>query len=324
MKQLVIAGLVTGAAIAAQAAVAEGNVYVTPMVGGVLTDDTEFETGPGAYGIIGVNIDDRWALEANGNYTDVEIGGSENFRRSAVALSVRRNWNFEYFEELAPKFAPFLTAGIGGTKTEFLDTKDYAPSADFSVGVLRDLDDKDYDLRLALHYRFDIHRGTAEFDDDIYYSWALMAGLQFDTHDKLRFGHDGQQSASNNSDAAPYSEDYVFSEASESALPPVTFPLDSAQLTDEARATLDSIVDIMNQQPDTSVVIRGHADDTGPSEYNLALSESRAQETMDYLVDHGIDPLRLSVDATGENTPVASNATADGRRANRRVEFIIQ
>jgi outer membrane protein OmpA-like peptidoglycan-associated protein len=293
------------------------------MVGVVMTDLEELETGIGGYGILGVNIDDRWAVETSLNYSDIEIGSSESYRRSAVALSVRRNWNFQYFEDLAPKFAPFLTAGIGGTKTEFLDTKDYAPSADLSVGVLRDLDDRDFDLRASLHYRFDIHRGTAAFDDDIYYTWALMFGVQFDTHDKLRFGHSNQQASGSN--AAPYSEDYAFvNEPGGATLPAVTFPLDSAQLTDEARATLDAIVDIMNQQPDTSVVIRGHADDTGPSEYNLALSESRASETMDYLVDHGIDPLRLSVDATGENAPVASNSTADGRRANRRVEFIIQ
>lgn len=321
MKQLVVAGLVTGAAIAAQSALAEGNVYVTPMVGAVITDSSDLETGLGAYGILGVNIDDRWALETNVNYADVEIGGSESYRRAAVALSVRRNWNFEYFEELAPKYNPFLTAGIGGTKTEFLDTKDYAPSADLSVGVIRELDDRDYDLRASLHYRFDIHRGTAAFEDDIYYSWALMFGVQFDTHDKLRFGHSDQAAASS-SDASPYTEDAAVADSG--TLPAVTFPLDSAQLTDEARDTLDAIINIMNQQTDTSIVIRGHADDTGPSEYNLALSESRASEVMDYLVDHGIDPLRLSVDATGENAPIASNATADGRRANRRVEFTVE
>jgi outer membrane protein OmpA-like peptidoglycan-associated protein len=320
MKQLVIAGLVTGAAIAAQSALAEGNVYVTPMVGAVMTDHSDIEVGIGGYGILGVNIDDRWAIETNINYSDVEIGSSESYRRSALALSVRRNWNFQYFEDLAPKYNPFLTAGIGGTKTEFLDTKDYAPSADFSVGVIRQLDDKDFDLRASLNYRFDIHRGTAAFNDDIYYTWALMFGVQFDTHDKLRFGHDGQQAST--AEAAPYSDDSA--PAERGTLPAVTFPLDSAQLTDEARATLDAIISIMNEQPNTSVIVRGHADDTGPSEYNLALSESRASEAMDYLVDHGIDPLRLSVDATGENSPVASNATADGRRANRRVEFVIQ
>jgi outer membrane protein OmpA-like peptidoglycan-associated protein len=45
---------------------------------------------------------------------------------------------------------------------------------------------------------------------------------------------------------------------------------------------------------------------------------------MDYLVDQGVDPRRLSLAATGENSPVASNATTDRRRANRRVEFVIQ
>lgn len=319
MKHLVIAGLATGAAIAAQSAVAEGNVYVTPMVGAVITDHTELEAGIGAYGILGVNIDHNWALETNINYSDVDIDDIESYRRSALALSVRRNWNFQYLEDRAPKYDPFLTVGIGGTKTEFLDAKDYAPSADLSVGVLREIEGHDFDLRASLHYRFDIHRGTEEFDNDIYYTWALMVGLQFDTHNTLQFGH-------HNSGAAPASlaetDDKVYSEAK--ALPPVTFPLDSALLTDQARDTLDSIVSIMNQQPDTRVVIRGHADDTGPSEYNLALSESRAQEVMNYLVDRGIDPLRLSIDATGENAPVASNATADGRRANRRVAFIIQ
>jgi outer membrane protein OmpA-like peptidoglycan-associated protein len=317
MKKLVIAGLVTGAAIAAQSALAEGNVYVTPMIGAAITDDSEFETGIAGYGILGVNVDDLWAIETNINYSDIEIGSTESYRRSAIALSVRRNWNFE---DSAPKYVPFLTAGIGGTKTEFLDTKDYAPSADLSVGVIRKLDDQGFDLRASLHYRVDIHRGTAAFNDDIYYTWALMFGVQFDTPAKLHFGHDDQQATT--TEAVPYT--VTSSPAERGTLPAVTFPLDSAQLTDEARATLDAIVSIMNEQSDTSVIIRGHADDTGPSEYNLALSESRASEAMDYLVDQGVDPSRLSLAATGENSPVASNATTDGRRANRRVEFVIQ
>ena len=70
------------------------------------------------------------------------------------------------------------------------------------------------------------------------------------------------------------------------------------------------------------VEIEGHADSTGPEGYNVDLSLRRARAVRDFLVDElGIDRSTLSVVAYGEAYPAASNATPDGRAANRRVEF---
>lgn len=74
--------------------------------------------------------------------------------------------------------------------------------------------------------------------------------------------------------------------------------------------------------PMDRVEIEGHADSTGPERYNVDLSLRRARAVRDFLVDElGIDRSTLSVVAYGEAYPAASNATVDGRAANRRVEF---
>ncbi|MCG9703103.1 OmpA family protein [Vibrio natriegens] len=58
----------------------------------------------------------------------------------------------------------------------------------------------------------------------------------------------------------------------------------------------------------------------GPATYNMGLSERRAQSVADYLAQQGIDASRLTVIGLGENSPVASNETKEGRAQNRRVE----
>ncbi len=69
--------------------------------------------------------------------------------------------------------------------------------------------------------------------------------------------------------------------------------------------------------------IEGHTDSVGTRPYNLALSQRRAQSVVEYLVNKGIDPTRLSSQGFGMEKPIASNKTEEGRSQNRRVEMII-
>jgi len=101
----------------------------------------------------------------------------------------------------------------------------------------------------------------------------------------------------------------------------VNFAFDSAALTPESSATLDEAVKILKRHPDLKVEIAGHTDSVGTAAYNLGLSKRRAQSVADYLIAHGVDRANLTVKGYGETEPLADNATAAGRAANRRVEL---
>ena len=101
----------------------------------------------------------------------------------------------------------------------------------------------------------------------------------------------------------------------------IFFELGSARLTADSKRILDEAVIVLKRFPQLHIEIQAHTDDIGSAESNERLSESRARSVMEYLVSQGIDAGRLSAKGYGENRPVASNDTAEGRARNRRVEF---
>ena len=86
---------------------------------------------------------------------------------------------------------------------------------------------------------------------------------------------------------------------------------------------LDQIANTLNQYPLLNIEIQGHTDNNGKHEVNQMLSEKRAQEVFTYLVLKGVDARRMTYRGFGDNLPMASNKTAEGRALNRRVEFVI-
>ena len=103
----------------------------------------------------------------------------------------------------------------------------------------------------------------------------------------------------------------------------ITFATNSADLNSAIYPILDKVAQSLNQYDQTMVEVAGHTDSTGSAEYNQALSQRRAQSVSAYLVSRGVRFQRLIVVGDGENHPIASNDTPDGRQANRRVELTI-
>lgn len=103
----------------------------------------------------------------------------------------------------------------------------------------------------------------------------------------------------------------------------VFFEFDKATLTPFTILMLNDVVAALRHEPDKVVTIIGHTDSRGTNTYNQQLSVDRAKATRASLVDSGIDPDRVSLRAMGEDQPVASNTSAEGRANNRRVEIII-
>lgn len=103
------------------------------------------------------------------------------------------------------------------------------------------------------------------------------------------------------------------------------FPKRSAELTAEGRALLDSnradARSILNRA--TFIEVVGHTDDVGDDDYNLQLSLDRAESVRNYLIGKGLDPDHIGTAGMGENSPIASNNTEEGRTQNRRVEVFV-
>jgi len=103
----------------------------------------------------------------------------------------------------------------------------------------------------------------------------------------------------------------------------VFFVRSKPELISGSNAELDRLVKIMNDNPNLKIEISGHTDNQGPPEKNLTLSNDRVETIKKYLVDRGINIKRLSGKGYGETKPIASNATEETRKLNRRVEFTI-
>lgn len=103
----------------------------------------------------------------------------------------------------------------------------------------------------------------------------------------------------------------------------ILFSTDSSELQSEARRAIEGMAKVLNDYPESNILIEGDTDSIGTSEYNQALSERRAQAVADYHKRLGVAASRISTIGLGESNPVASNDTADGRRLNRRVEVAI-
>ncbi|HEY5716610.1 MAG TPA: OmpA family protein [Psychromonas sp.] len=103
----------------------------------------------------------------------------------------------------------------------------------------------------------------------------------------------------------------------------IGFDTGSYELSGSIFQTLNGVAKILNEYPKSSLRISGHTDSVGSSESNLTLSERRAEAVGDYLIRQNVKSGRLSTTGYGERRPIATNDTAAGRAANRRVEINI-
>jgi len=105
----------------------------------------------------------------------------------------------------------------------------------------------------------------------------------------------------------------------------VHFDTGSPRISNIAKAKLDEVALRLQQDPSATVLILGYADSSGSDAENQRLSSARADAARDYLVQrHQISAARITAEGRGATSPVADNATAAGRKANRRAEIIVK
>ncbi|WP_295699381.1 OmpA family protein [uncultured Helicobacter sp.] len=103
----------------------------------------------------------------------------------------------------------------------------------------------------------------------------------------------------------------------------IAFKSGSADLSGDFYKVLNSVAKVLNNYEKTIVSVVGYTDSTGSASKNLTLSQQRAQSVATYLKNQGVKTERFVVDGLGQENPVASNTTAEGRAKNRRVEIYL-
>jgi len=104
----------------------------------------------------------------------------------------------------------------------------------------------------------------------------------------------------------------------------ILFATDSAAVMPSLMNDLYAVADNLNRYPNSRVEVIGHTDNTGSAAYNMDLSQRRAMSVATVLRNGGVSAARVVAYGRGEDQPVASNLTPEGRAQNRRVEIIIR
>ena len=105
------------------------------------------------------------------------------------------------------------------------------------------------------------------------------------------------------------------------AVKSVEFETGSATLKASSSASLDNVVALMTKYSAYKLSIKGHTDNQGDFDKNMALSDQRAKAAKEYLISKGISSRRITAKGFGDRVPIESNETPEGRQVNRRVEF---
>ena len=103
----------------------------------------------------------------------------------------------------------------------------------------------------------------------------------------------------------------------------ILFEIGQASLKTDLKTSLAKIAGILSVYQQFDVSIEGNTDNVGSEEFNLKLSQQRAENVMNFLVEQGIAENRLSAKGLGMSMPIADNATKEGRQKNRRVDLVI-
>ncbi len=104
----------------------------------------------------------------------------------------------------------------------------------------------------------------------------------------------------------------------------IHFEFDKSELTAKAQQILKKKAGWLEKNPDEDVLIEGHCDERGTTEYNLALGERRAQAARDFLINMGISSSRISYVSYGEEKPLDPASNPEAWAKNRRAEFVIK
>jgi OmpA-OmpF porin, OOP family len=325
-----------------------GHWYVTPQAGRLWSDnDRTIEDHDWLFGLgIGKHLSEQWSLELNANTAQLDAPPGIDVDFNAVSLDLLR----VFARDRA--VSPYITFGMGALET---DVSPGDSNTDFmvqaGVGLMwrlwqNDSGTRTFSLRpevkarrddvgreghytdylglLGFQFSFGAARATPPPPPVVAAPVAAPAPTAAPPASPPPADSDGD-GVLDPADRCPGTTRGVAVDADgcprkgSITLEGVAFEVNSAQLTAESRPLLARVAADLAKYPSLRVEMQGHTDSSGADEYNMKLSERRAQAVRDYLVSQGVPARQVDARGYGETQPVADNSTAEGRARNRRV-----
>ncbi|MEZ8350580.1 OmpA family protein [Vibrio splendidus] len=334
MKKLskIMCAVVAASGLAAAPSIA-ATTYVGAKVGigwldsacvaGAKCDDDAI--GAGIYS--GYNFSDKFGIELSSDFLgDYKTSFSKNgttaaFSDPLIAISLTPMYRlavqqeFDVFFKAGPAYISHggeddvvLSAGIGLEKqlsSDWALRVEYQYFDDFDDKIIQDLNSNL--VTIGLSYNFGTGNTTA--------SAATVATAAAVTQ--------APAEPIAEPEAVVVEEETVVIKAQTESFSQGMFETNSTELSTEGETALMPLVEVLQTYPQSSVNVVGHTDSTGAAEYNMMISKKRAAAVAAYIEEQGIEADRITATGEGEENPVATNDTAEGRAQNRRVDATI-
>lgn len=335
-----------------------GGFYITPSLSYFFFDQERNLKNDAAIGLgLGYEFTRQWSARIMADWMELDLdrgrGDVDGFWWHGDLLY---HWN------LNDRWRPYALVGIGDFRTDPEDGgHDRSTTYNFGVGIKREVhrrvdvrmealglygqDDSHWDgvLQVGFNYLFGVSSrepapprdsdGDGVYDPDDRCP-NTPAGTEVDAQGcPLPVGDDDRDGVNNDLDRCPGTPRRARVDAEGCPIQlketvtrrlDVKFETESARIDREYLDDVAALADFLHEYPDTDVVIEGHADSTGDADFNLKLSQERADAVRELLIERfEISPDRIRAIGYGESRPIASNDTAEGRHENRRVVAVV-
>ncbi len=307
------------------AQIEEESITFSPLIGGIVFEGNQNVDDDMAVGLgFGYNFTKNWGAEGTFRFIDTEddiSGSSENIDG--------RLYHLDALYHFMPdnKLVPYVAAGLGGiTLEDNPDGNNTNPLFDYGAGVK-------YFLNENVALRGDV-RHMVTFDDH-YNNLVYAVGLAFQFPIKPEVV---PAVAPPPPPPEPKPAPVVKKAPAPKPVPPpppimeevsvklhIEFDFDKDNVRSIYENDCRRVAKFLRDYPEVTIEVDGHTDSRGDADYNMKLSQRRAENAKNYLINnYGIDPARITAKGFGETQPVASNDTDEGRQRNRRVVAVVK
>lgn len=319
------------------------------------------DNGDGVNLNLGVPLSDMPNMALEITLTDIgrerDIDGKDDYQTALLLNLVRDFGTFGWDGEQGMRFKPFVLGGIGAVQEDVRGDKHMHAGLNLGGGVVIPTNFHGLGVRAEAGVLAHFNDGKSVADEDLLTDFRIGLGVQMplwfladkggatapaeDCGVRVVSGLPGSYR-----DCGPDSDrDGVADAADQCPATPagtlvdgkgcpvtdgfvlrnVNFELDSATLTESSKTVLDSVAATLNSPANQAINVQigGHTDVVGTEEYNVMLSQRRADAVREYMTSKGVSAERMRAQGFGTSQPVASNDSEEGRAQNRRVEFKI-
>lgn len=364
MKKVLLGAVVASAMLPALAGADSGKWYLNPAVGYQVFDgDRDLDASTTALFGVEKALNNNWGLEIRATYTEADhYRGNQNRDAEAAGINLdilryykhgNSNWvPYSAFgighAEINPETGAsdvYTQMNIGGGVRYLLDDN-WSLRGDARYFYGNDNETSDGIVSIGISYAFGgspaaapapAPRASSDSDADgvedrVDQCPNTPAGVAVDSRgcalDKDGDGVPNYRDKCPNTPAGRQVDKFgckFVLKQTESIKLEINFPLDSDAIPAAYRGELEKVAKFMKKFGGVKAIVEGHADSTGAASYNKQLSQRRADAVRKALIrDYGIASDRLGAVGYGEERPVASNNTTEGRRANRRVVAVME